>query len=464
MRLEEAADPRLEQVRLAADADRMRERMADFFARAGRAERVESLSVVRVYYMPGQDFDAVYEMVLRSGDAVESQTLYGSIRYQGGAEELVAKAARKAAKGKFRTPGLGDPAYHFPDLCMAAWTFPNDPKMKTLGANFESDRVHAALAHLRGPDDGPGWELGAVGEPELVRYIPRKRCVLRYELAWHRQHAADGSPVALPASSLQRVYGKVYDDAAAARQAHAVLEALWRATPPEGRTLRVPRPLLHDAELLTAYQEAVPGTHLARAAEHVTPAQVSTIARGLAHLQQARVRLDPVLRLEDELAKLHEHAACIAMAHPQFAARLGAIETRLADRLPRLPRLPLVPAHGTFKLNHLLADGERTSLVDFDSMTNADPLYDVANFTADLHYLEAQGVLPAGRAERLGRTLHEAWLSVVPWGRRDAVLDWYVSSLLVRKQALKPVKHLHPDAVAKIERVLEAARARLEGS
>ena len=136
---------------------------------------------------------------------------------------------------------------------------------------------------------------------------------------------------------------------------------------------------------------------------------------------------------------------------------------RLGAALPGLPRSPLVPCHGTFKLNHLLHDGVHLGLVDFDSMVLGDPLYDVANFTADLHYLEANGALPAGRAAHLGRIFYDAWCDQVPWGRRDAVLDWYVACLLVRKQALKPVKHLHADAPAKIGRVLAAARERLGG-
>ena len=77
--------------------------------------------------------------------------------------------------------------------------------------------------------------------------------------------------------------------------------------------------------------------------------------------------------------------------------------------------------------------------------------------------MEAHGVLPPGRAAMLAGIFHDAWTAHVPWGKRQAVLAWYVASLLVRKQALKPVKHLHPDAPAKIERILRAAGARLGG-
>ena len=66
---------------------------------------------------------------------------------------------------------------------------------------------------------------------------------------------------------------------------------------------------------------------------------------------------------------------------------------------------------------------------------------------------------PGRAAPTRTRVLRGVDARMVPWGRRDAVLDWYVASLLVRKQALKCVKHLHPDARAKIDAVLREARS-----
>jgi hypothetical protein len=260
---------------------------------------------------------------------------------------------------------------------------------------------------------------------------------------------------------LQHVYGKVYDDPSAAEQAHTVMQAMWRAAQADSRWLRVPQPLHLDRDLLLLLQSAVPGAHLTLSASDVSVELVADIGRGLALLQQAQLPLHSVQSLDDELQKVTQHAQLIARVHPDLAPALGDITRRLAQALPALPRLPLMPSHGTFKLNHLLHDGERISLVDFDSMVRADPLYDVANFVSDLHYLEASGALPAGRAAKLGRAFHESYAAHVPWGRRDDVLDWHVASLLVRKQAMKCVKHLHPEALGKMQLVLREAQARL---
>jgi hypothetical protein len=456
-----AADRREAAVRAANDPERMRTLLDAWFAAAGRAERVAALAVQRILWLPGSDFTAVYGIELQRGSEREAQLLFGDLCYDADAAALVAKAARKAERGKFVAPKLGAPAYHLPELGMALWTFPNDPKLKTLPRTLQGPVVRAALARLGGPHAGANgdWEVGAFDQ-KLVRYIPRKRCVFRFDIEWKRSRDnGDGAPL----SKLQHVYGKVYDDPDAAADAQRILEAMWRAAQADARWLRVPRPLSPDLEQHTVYQTAVGGEHLTRRAATVSPAQVAAIGRGLALLQTARLPVRPALPLELEFEKMQQQARLVAMLHPNAAEALSVIETRLAEGLPRLPRLPLVPCHGTFKLNHLLDDGTHTSLVDFDSFVLADPIYDVANFVADLHYLEAQGALPAGRAAKLARAFYDAWSATVPWGRRDGVLDWYVASLLVRKQALKPVKHLHADAPAKIDQVLAEAALRLGG-
>jgi hypothetical protein len=455
------ADPRLLAARTAHDAERMRALLGSAIEPLGRGDVVEALTVERIFYLPGEDFTAAYRVQLRRGAERETQLLFGNIRYGDDAAHLAAKALRKAEKGKLATPRLGAAAYHLPELGMVLWTYPNDPRLKTLARSLDPQEVRRVLGSVPGPNGAPnGWHLGAVSQ-ELVRYIPRKRCVFRFEVEWRQERGPDGAPRDWPASRLQRLFGKVYDDEAVGRQAFAVQDALWRAAATDGRWLRVPQPLGFDAELLLLVQAAVPGTHLTQRAAEVGVNLVSDIGRGLALLHQARLPVRPVLRLEDELDRVRQHGVLIARVHPEQAGLLDEITARLAAALPGLPRLPLMPAHGTFKLNHILHDGERPSLVDFDSMVRADPLYDVANFTSDLHYLEAAGALPAGRAVKLGRAFHESYVAHVPWGRRDDVLDWYVACLLVRKQAMKCVKHLHADAEAKVRAVLHEAQGRI---
>jgi len=460
--LDEGVDERLQAVRIANDPARMQALLGGCLLRRGRGERLESLAIQRIFYLPGVDFSAVYDVRLATDGEKATQILFGSISYEGDAARQFAKAESKAAKGKLVAPGLGAPAYYLPEIDMVLWAYPNDPKLKALRRNVEPEAVREALVHLGGPAAAvrDGWRLGAVNQA-LVRYIPRKRCVFRYEIEWRQERGPDGAPRSLPAVVLQHVFGKVYDSDEPGREAFAVLAGLWRASQGDARWLRVPRPLHYDPGLRTLWQAALPGSHLAVQAGQVEPRLAAAIGRGLALLHQARLQVRPLLTLDDELVKLRQAVRLVLRVHPEFGAPLAHIEAALERALPGLSRLPLVPAHGTFKLNHLLHDGKAVGLIDFDSVVLADPLYDVANFTSDLHYLEAQGVLPPGRAAKLAHAFHESYAMHAPWGRRDTVLDWYVASLLVRKQALKCVKHLHANAAPKIHAVLQEAVSRL---
>ena len=450
-------DPKSRAVLAANDPRQMTAALDAWFERAGKPERVVSLAIDRIFYLPGLDFSAAYRVVLGSEGEREEAILFGSIRYEDDAAQCIANAERQAATGKFVVPRLGAPAYHVPELDLVLWTFPNDPKLEVLGPALDPEAVRATLAGLPVPGgNGSRWQLGAI-ETTLVRYIPRKRCVVRCAIEWRREPAA-GSPRAIQ----QQVYAKVYDDVNFGARVFAVQRALSAAAQADKRWLRIPEPLLHDAPLQTLWEMAIPGQHLAASAAEVTPATTAMVGRGLALLHVAHLPVRERLTLEDELEKTRQQARLMVQVHPDLEPAVRSLEAKLEAVLPQLPRLPLVPSHGTFELNHLLYDGRQASLVDFDHMVLADPLYDVANFIADLHYLAAQGGLPADRAVLLGDAFYEAWNAMVPWGKRDAVLDWYVASLLVRKQAMKCVKHLHANARAKMDAVLREAAIRLE--
>ena len=433
----------------AGDTERVRAALDAWFMAHGRDERVATIELRRVFYVPAVECSAVYDVALQRNGSRESQVLTARPFDAAAGERWAGKAERKGRNGKFAIPALGAPAYHLRDIGLVLWTFPNDPHLKTLGVHAQrpAGEIVAQLAATTGRAE---LALGDATRT-AVRYIPSKRCVFRYDTG-----GADGSEAAV-------LYAKVYEDSAPARDAHEVLEALWRATRADTGMLRVPEPLALDAEARTTYQRAVAGDAMVARAATLAPAEAAAIGRALARLHLLRLPVRAAFRLEDEFDKLTARAPAISSLHAGVAARIDALVARLGDALPALPRLPLVPAHGTFKLAHLVHDGSRLGLVDFDSFVQADPLYDVANFIADLHYLEAAGAVAPGRAARLGAALYDAWSAYVPWGRRDAVLDWYVASLLVRKQAMKCVKHLHTDAAGKIDSVLAAAERRVPG-
>jgi thiamine kinase-like enzyme len=178
-------------------------------------------------------------------------------------------------------------------------------------------------------------------------------------------------------------------------------------------------------------------------------------------LQQGSVRVSGRQTLESDWQRLQVSADALAAAHPGQRRTVQEIVGRLRRHLPDLPRLPLVPSHGAFQLGHILCDEHGSlCLCDFDSMTAADPLFDVAHFTADMVLLEARGRLQPGRAVALSGALQQAWFAAVPWGRRQRVLDWSVAGLLLHKLACRQDEHLRGDAAVRMGTVMQEALSR----
>lgn len=452
------SDPRLDDVRQGMDPQAIQSLLNHRLTNQGGELCFSDLTLEYGQYEPFSNFHALYRATLRNGSASESQLLFGRIAYAGDDAIRFAKAERKLAKGRFVRPQLGYGAYHLPEIGMVLWTYPNDPTLKTLTLLQDPLRLRRTLARF---ESRTGWEPGAT-RSELVHYIPGKRATFRYDVEWRRPRAPDGSPVGLPAAEFERLFGKVYDTRQAAERSWITLQDVWRAQQGSRHAFRVPRPLHFERELLATWCTRLPGSCLGDGVERVDRHLAARIGRGLAALHQGRVRLAEHLRLEDEFMATRTNASLVARVHPEFEGDLQMLLTRLEQALPLLPRLPLTTAHGSFKLNHLLVDEhEGLSLLDLDSMVMADPALDLANLVSELICLAVQGTLPAPGVAGLETACREAYAGLVPWPSHPDVLDWYTACLLIRKQAFKSVKHLHPDARDKIRGLIEAATDRL---
>jgi hypothetical protein len=178
-------DPRLEAVLTSHAPERMRGLLDAWFARAGRAERVVSLAVQRVFYMPGIDFNAVYALELERGSERESQLLFGDLCYDADAPALVAKAERKTAKGEVRGAA---PGFAGVSLCRrSAWRCGRSrrSRLRSFGPRCNRRRWCATPgpAGGPGPNGGNGWVL----RDPIRRWCATFRaalCVFRYGVEW----------------------------------------------------------------------------------------------------------------------------------------------------------------------------------------------------------------------------------------------------------------------------------------
>jgi len=229
-------------------------------------------------------------------------------------------------------------------------------------------------------------------EPELLRYWPRRRAVVRYgphvlKVYRDRVDFEVAAQALRRARHLRQVQVPAYEGRFNARQA-TVQEWLPGHTP----------------TLWPASSEAA-GALLAALHGDVPLKLPSSSARQV--LAKAVGRADFVTRLLPEL---------------QFE-----VDALLADLRLTAPKLPKVTSHGNFHPGQLLAGPAGLVLLDLDRLCRAAPAYDLASYASHLVFGRP------GDREVLGATLDSI---VKGYGARPPGLEWYLSTCLLRRAAV----------------------------
>jgi thiamine kinase-like enzyme len=108
------------------------------------------------------------------------------------------------------------------------------------------------------------------------------------------------------------------------------------------------------------------------------------IAEAIHKLHQSGIPSPRRHTMADELRILHERLSLVARMQPQWGDRLE----RILDACDRLgaatPEPTLRGIHRDFYADHVIVDGPRLYLVDFDLYCAGDPGLDIGNFVAHL--------------------------------------------------------------------------------
>ena len=135
---------------------------------------------------------------------------------------------------------------------------------------------------------------------------------------------------------------------------------------------------------------------------------------------------------------------------PHLGGRVDALVQRVGRTMPE--RLPPVPSHGDFHVAQLRCGDGGLALIDLDEITLAPPALDLGTYAA--HELCGdEGDLAAARA-----ILEEL---VEGYGSRPEGLDWYFSTLILRR-ASHPFRRFRPDWPGRVEAMVTAAESALE--
>lgn len=266
-----------------------------------------------------------------------------------------------------------------------------------MGAPLLDDKLRRRLyratrADVAGPLLAAHLPTAGDGKPDYVarlavlKYKPRRRCVIAYELTHNTQDAARNP---------QHVIGKVFRDERGAGL-FAVHQALWA----DGFRLQaadhitVAEPLAYIPEMHMFVQERAPGRTLDKflgAQDFDDRVRRSAVALAKLHTSHVRSAARPAYPLEAEVANLARWAADLAAWRPDLGPAFARQHDRLRAWAATLDPAPAAaPAHRDFYYSQVLFADPRVTLIDLDMFTLADPAIDVANFAAHLRFLAMQ--------------------------------------------------------------------------
>ncbi len=326
--------------------------------------------------------------------------------------------------------------------------FPHDWRMPSLAQAMDAVAMTPRLARALSLEGE--W----TGECEVVRYRPHMRCTLRYSLTCER---GDRRVV---------LYVKVYADHEQADRI-ALSQTNVRAQA-EACGLYIPRPVAVLDDLNVVVMREVEGQSMTRLldggvrqARAVTRIAAATMAtyHGLTH-ENPDARTLPV-----EIARWRDRVPELEMIAPVFA---GSVRD-LLDRIERLAdgseRAALCLIHGDAKPTHLMMNGGRVGVIDFDRACLGDPALDVGAFVAHFRKFD----LKKKRDERgplsaLFLTEYEARIPGEGLIRRARLFESLTLLRMAARQLLRaPYKYAEKGAASRPTRLLDESFKCLEG-
>ncbi len=290
---------------------------------------------------------------------------------------------------------------------------------------------------------------------EVLRYVPEKRFTARIRVEFQ---AEDG---------LEKEYtliAKQFNKAEKARAYYQNLLALrqaWASDLEAVSLWRLPRALAFDETRAAVLVEDLPGKNLEQALpEIVLPEVMQAVGKMLADFHRTPVQVKKQVTRASELKEIREINHIIAQDFPYLHPRLNQLFEQLQNaRWQEMSTSMLL--HGSFRLNHILIGKSGLALLDLDSLRMGNPAYDLANFLASLYYLEEQQRLTADQRQTIARYFLEGYFENTRGYISSAAVLWFLSSLLLNKQALKYVTHFQKHRQKKVERMVTIAEAAL---
>jgi len=403
---------------------------------------IENCAIERIQYRRNRRCRLLYRLNLKDGSGKKfDQWFFGKLLREGQAQRQYEEAL---AAGNLQN-GVWQPVALLPEFEMVIYTFPNDPDMpglvKAADPSFAQAQIETNLSAFGLPE---GWQCEQINFAR-VKYMPGKRCVLRYN-ARLQNRFGENREVSF--------YSKTYCDGMSRfhyqilQQAHARLS----------NAINIPRPLLHVGEANTLWQEPWEGRPLIDNLDQADWEELfPRLAAGVASFHRSQCEgLPPVDTLERAFDSAQEDAQMLGWLLPAQRLRFNNILLNFSAAKERLGELPgpLVPIHGAIRIEQFVARERELALVDFDAAALGDPLYDVAEFLTSLQYLEFTAGFSRESLVRAADLFRTSYQKQVLWKLAPSRLAYYAISALLSKMH-DTMKNLDVNAMQKFDEILE---------
>lgn len=353
-------------------------------------------------------------------------------------------------------PDYGLSFAYVPDYNMILTAFPNDLRLHGLHQLVYADELESVVrTTLELPTARVGVSADNGRPVQVVSYRPERYCLVRC--------IVQPSNSASETGQRRLIFARMCHTEETGDQAHRVMVALWNGMARRSRLLWVAKPLGYDPTSRILFQSAVAGTTLTSLIGHKDFLRyVEAAARSLATIHQTPAHMEQSTTPEDELQEMEPMAETMTQVLPAVGEKLNKVLDRLRSNLPDSQGQARDFIHGDFSTNQILVDGNRLSVIDFNSVCMGDPHRDLGSFLARLeHHL--QGPLMQRAAEAFCRQYEAGRPGVLNRERliweqaRGFVRDAFIALKKVRSGWPRRVDHY----LSQAETLLgEQARAR----
>jgi tRNA A-37 threonylcarbamoyl transferase component Bud32 len=348
----------------------------------GRMYEIRDLQIANTRRRDGARGSVQYDLRLEEPATGETwDVMLSGLYFGGGRTRQIWESLQSTALAEeSQEGGHGLPAFGYvPELDLLLQRFPHDlrlPALARLMTGPPSDLVPHLLTEFGQGD----WQL-AGWDARAVQYRADMRAIVWLGV---RATTASGG-----VADERPFYAKIYRDPEEARRAHHAQTLLHSAAISEAAPLLVAKPIAHLDSLNTVVTTAVPGVSLSKIVKRgdVPAPTVRAAARAVAAFHQLDVAAPPRPHAE-EVARLRETERLLQSVRPALATEIAALVDAVITGLEGAPTALI---HGDLKPDHVLVDGDRVALIDFDLIATADPVIDVAHLLAFLGKTQERG-------------------------------------------------------------------------